>query len=60
MRWEEGALFVEFSVVFSSPPFSLYFPLFIRVTGACLLGVWGLMAGLSGFVFSLHLGVVFQ
>ena len=36
-----------------------YFPLFISVTGACLLGGVGLMAGLSGFAShqcSLHLG----
>ena len=52
------------SGVFSSlnPPFppSLYFPLFISLTGGCpLSGVWGLMAGLSGFAShrcSLHLG----
>ena len=50
-----------FSRFFPSLP--LYFPLFISVIGACLLGALGLMAGLSGFASlrcSLHLGVRFQ
>ena len=35
---------------FLFPPFpTLCFPLCISVMGACLLGVLGLMAGLSGF-----------
>ena len=46
---------------FSFPHFhTLCFPLCISVTGACLLGALGLMAGLSGFAShqsSLHFGV---
>ena len=49
--WEEEALFVECSAVFPLPS-PLYFPLFISVMGACLLGGMGLMAGLSGFAQS--------
>ena len=52
---EEGAFYTERFSGF----FPLYFPLFISVRSACLLGAWGLMAGLSGFashLCSLHLG----
>ena len=34
---------------FPLPLSPLYFSMFIRVTGACLLGYLGLMVGLSGF-----------
>ena len=47
--WEEGAFCVERSAVFPLLPACFYFPLFISVIGACLLGGRGLMAGLSGF-----------
>ena len=45
------------SAIFTLSP-TLYFPLFISVMGTFFTGLWGLMAGLSGFVrhwCSLHL-----
>ena len=51
VRQEEGTICEERvkEQFFPLPLSPLYFSMFIRVTGACLLGYLGLMVGLSGF-----------